>query len=39
MSWYRAEDYRRILEIMEDADKLHSTYDQWLRLPNAVNES
>jgi len=31
MSWYRAEDYRRILEIMEDADKLHSTYDQWLK--------
>jgi hypothetical protein len=28
---YRAEDYGRILEIMEDADKLHQTYDQWLK--------
>jgi hypothetical protein len=31
MSWYRAEDYGRILEIMEDADKLPPTYDQWRR--------
>ncbi len=31
LSWYRAEDYDRILEIMEDADKFHSTYDEWLK--------
>jgi hypothetical protein len=31
MSWYRAEDYGRILAIMEDADELPSTYDQWRR--------
>ena len=30
MSWYRAEDYSHIVEIMEDADKLTVTYDQWL---------
>jgi hypothetical protein len=31
ISWYRAEDYGRILEIMEDADKLPATFDQWLK--------
>jgi len=29
VAWYDREDYRRILEIMEDADTLPSTYDRW----------
>ena len=28
--WYKREDYKRILEIMEDADVLPPTYDKWL---------
>jgi hypothetical protein len=31
MCWYLAQDYPRILEIMEDAKKLHKTHDQWLK--------
>jgi hypothetical protein len=31
IAWYYRQDYRRILEIMEDADVLPRTYDQWLR--------
>ena len=31
IGWYYRQDYRRILEIMEDADKLPATYDQWLK--------
>ena len=29
MSWYRREDYPRILQIMLDAHKLHKTFNQW----------
>lgn len=29
MPWYRAEDFPRILEIMDDAHKLHATHEQW----------
>lgn len=35
MSWYRRESYSRILEIMEDADKLPLAYDQWLKKAEA----
>jgi len=31
MSWYSRESYSRILEVMEDANKLPRTYDQWLK--------
>jgi len=31
MAWYCRQDYRRVLEIMEDADKLPATYDKWLK--------
>lgn len=30
MSWYRREDYARILEVMEDAHVLHATHAEWL---------
>ncbi len=29
MAWYERDDYPRILEIMEDAEKLPRTYDEW----------
>jgi hypothetical protein len=29
IGWYNREDYPRILEIMEDADVLPTTYDTW----------
>lgn len=29
MAWYREQDYRRILEIMEDADIFPKTYKRW----------
>jgi hypothetical protein len=32
MAWYRPEDYRRIVQIMEDGYKLPLTYDRWLQL-------
>lgn len=30
LAWYNREDYARILQIMEDADKLPPTYEKWL---------
>ncbi len=35
MSWYCREAYSRILEVMEDADRLPRTYDQWLKSAEA----
>ncbi|HEY1856181.1 hypothetical protein [Acidocella sp.] len=32
MAWYREEDYRRILKIMEDAAMLPRTYKRWKHL-------
>lgn len=29
MAWYNREDYPRILQIMEDADKLSPTFEKW----------
>jgi hypothetical protein len=29
LAWYRRQDYPRILQVMEDADKLFATYDHW----------
>lgn len=31
IAWYSRQRYRRILEIMDDAEKLPATYDQWLK--------
>lgn len=30
MAWYKRKHYTRLLEIFEDSDKLHRTYDEWL---------
>lgn len=30
LAWYKREDYPRILQIMEDADKLPPTHEKWL---------
>ena len=35
MSWYSRKSYGRILQIMEDADKLPPAYDQWLKKAEA----
>jgi hypothetical protein len=35
IAWYSRQNYRRILEVMEDAGKLHRTYDQWLKSAEA----
>lgn len=29
IGWYKRDDYKRILEVMEDADKLPLTFDKW----------
>lgn len=29
MPWYKRADYRRILEIMDDAEQLPTTFDKW----------
>jgi hypothetical protein len=29
LAWYRREDYSRVLQIMDDVDKLFPTFDQW----------
>jgi hypothetical protein len=34
--WYFRQDYRRILDIMKDADTLPTTYDAWLRKAEKV---
>ena len=34
-NWYRREDYPRILEIMEERDKLAVDYDSWLKSAEA----
>ena len=31
IAWYHRQDYRRILDIMEDADILPASYDEWLK--------
>jgi hypothetical protein len=36
MVWYYRQDYRRVGEIMEDADLLPATYDQWLKKAEAA---
>ncbi len=27
--WYRKEDWERLLEIFEDSDELHGTFEEW----------
>ena len=34
--WYYRQEYRRILDIMEDADKLPATYDRWIKSAETV---
>jgi hypothetical protein len=29
MAWYRAEDYARLRDLMEDADRLPHSYEAW----------
>ncbi|GJD52496.1 hypothetical protein OPKNFCMD_5262 [Methylobacterium crusticola] len=29
MPWYRAQDYSRLLEVMEDADRLPGSHEAW----------
>jgi hypothetical protein len=36
IGWYSRQNYRRILEVMEDADKLPPKFDQWLRRAEAT---
>ncbi len=36
IAWYSRQDYRRALEIMEDADQLPGTFDQWLKRAEAT---
>jgi hypothetical protein len=36
-SWYREEDYPRILKLMTDADALPSTYSEW-KMKAELNE-
>ena len=36
IAWYSRQDYRRILEIMEDANNLPRTFDQWLTRAEAT---
>jgi len=31
VAWYYESDYVRLLEMFEDGDKLHRTYDGWLQ--------
>jgi hypothetical protein len=30
LAWYERQDYQRVLDIMEDAESLPATYDEWL---------
>lgn len=32
IAWYERSDYSRILEIMDDAEKLPRTYDRWKQI-------
>lgn len=36
--WYNRADYPRILEIMEDAEVLPDTFDQWLQRAEKTRE-
>jgi len=36
IAWYARLATPRILEVMEDADDLHETYDRWLRNAEAI---
>lgn len=35
IAWYSREDYPRVLDVMDDADKLPRTYDRWRELAEA----
>ena len=36
IAWYSRQDYRRALEIMDDAAELPRTFDQWLKRAEAT---
>jgi hypothetical protein len=38
MVWYKRQDYKRVLQIMEDADVLPPTYDKWLHAAEKAME-
>ncbi len=31
LCWYRREDWERLLQLFPDRDKLHDSYDEWLK--------
>ena len=35
MAWYKRENYKRIRTICKDGNKLHDTYDEWLKAAEA----
>jgi len=38
LTWYYRGDYKRVLEIMADADTFPPTYDMWVRTAEAAEE-
>jgi hypothetical protein len=36
IAWYSRQDYRRVLEIMDDAAEMPTTFDQWLNRAEAI---
>lgn len=36
IAWYSRQNYRRVLEVMEDADNLPGNFDQWLKRAEAT---
>jgi len=38
IAWYSRQDYQRALEMMDDADQLPGTFDQWLKRAEATEQ-
>lgn len=38
IAWFRREDWTRILEIMEDAEKIGPDFDRWEKLAKSIEE-
>tara|TARA_R110001606_G_scaffold399306_1_gene584294 strand:- start:23790 stop:24272 length:483 start_codon:yes stop_codon:yes gene_type:complete len=39
MAWFKRENYLRLLEIFEDSENLHDTYDEWLESAEQVRRT
>ncbi len=39
LTWYRREDYPRVLDIMDDSSNLPRTYDAWLQQAEQAERS